>query len=214
MDATEETWEQFVSEVQDLALQNNTSYTLYERHGIAAYMSDEKMAKSQGLPSGSQYMGVVATPVDVAGEMVSFYHEPEGIHFHADRPARLRGGQPGNRNRAKGKHRSLVMRLRGPDYDNMIDAISVNGSVTDADVEDAVYTAIRHEYSKGTRTMALQYNSKTGNYEADTEEGKLLVEGDTFAEAYPEGSWEQHPEAFEPATWLVSLDGSTVRIEQ
>jgi len=144
---TEMTWEAFVEQVQDLALQNGTGYTLYERKGIAGYMSDEEVTQKQGLPAQSRYMGCVHAPIEFEGEMTAFYEEPEGIHFHADRPTRLRGGQPNNRNRAKGRYNRIIISLSGPDYDRLVDAISQDGPATNADIEDAVYAAIRKVYS-------------------------------------------------------------------
>ena len=135
------TWEEFVSHVQDLAVKNKTDYVLYEHKGLVGYLSD----MTKGLPPHSLYMGEVFV-LPFEGEMTAFYKEPEGTHFHADRPTRLRGGQPGNRNRAKGKYKRVVISLSGPDYDALVDAISANGPVTDADVEDAVYAAIRLAY--------------------------------------------------------------------
>ncbi len=63
-------------------------------------------------------------------------------------PVRVPGAQPGNRNRAKGKYGRVVLSLSGPDYDRLVDAISQNGPATNADIEDAVYAAIRQVYSE------------------------------------------------------------------
>lgn len=62
--------------------------------------------------------------------------------------------------------------------------------------------------------MTLQFNSNTGNYEAEVEEGTLVVEGDTFSETYPGDELEVHPEAYSANTWLNCVDGEAVRIEK